>query len=533
LTPAEGRRLGGDAAPPSPSPDPAPVTGHLPGGSLDALLTDRASRFGDHVYLQAADAPRRLTFGGLDRLTHQVGRFLAARGIRRDDRVSVLAENGPGLVGFFFGIQRYGAAVNPINVEVNAKNVAQILHDVEPRLVLWSQTLAEELRATVAASGVETVPFDPDDLGPLLDGFPPTPDGGGRERRGRFAVIDYTSGTTSRPKGVCITHEAFAHMCDSPRQRFGIARGDRVLEYRSLAWASPQLLSLGATLHAGAVVVLGRRFSQHRFFDWIREHGITIAVGVPTVIHMLLERPREVTAASLPSLRFITSSSAPLTVDRQRDFERRYGIPVVQGCGMTEAGFMAGNPPGASRPGSIGLPMPHLRAWFRDDAGMPCPPGVEGELLVAGPQMASAYLTGRGRLEPIPADGFPTGDLGYADEAGYLHLTGRKKDVIIRGGVNIAPLEITAALLAHPGVADAATIGVPDRVYGEAAVSFVVPRAGAAVTSSALLAHCGEHLASFKVPAHIVVVDAIPRTDRGKVARDALDALWRTAAAGG
>jgi acyl-coenzyme A synthetase/AMP-(fatty) acid ligase len=493
--------------------------------SVAAVLAGHARERGDHVYLETIDPPRRLTFGQLDALTRRLGRLLAARGVRAEDRVSVLAENSLGFVVLFLGIQRYGAAVNPINVEVNAKNVAHILGDVKPRLVFVSRGLPAELDEAVAASGAEAVDFDPDDVEGLLADVPAAPEPGAP---GRFAVIDYTSGSTARPKGVCISHDAFSYMCDSVRRRFGIEAGEAVLEYRSLAWASPQLLSVGAALHSGARLVLARRFSQRRFFDWIRNYGITIAVGVPTVINMLLDRPVAVTAAELPALKFITSSSAPLPVERHRAFEARYGIPIVQGCGMTEAGWMAGNPPGARRMGSIGLPMPHLRVWFADAAGAPCPPGVEGELTVGGVQMASAYLAEGGRLEPIPADAFATGDLGYADEDGYLHLTGRKKDLIIKGGVNIAPLEITTALLSHPAVADAATIGVADATYGEAILSFVVPRAGAAVSADALLAHCRGRLAPFKMPAQVVLLDAIPRTERGKVARDTLQALWRS-----
>jgi acyl-CoA synthetase (AMP-forming)/AMP-acid ligase II len=145
--------------------------------------------------------------------------------------------------------------------------------------------------------------------------------------------------------------------------------------------------------------------------------------------------------------------------------------------------------------------------------------------------MASAYLGEDGRLVPIPQDGFRTGDLGHADADGYLYLTGRKKDLIIRGGVNIAPMEITAALLAHPAVAEAATIGVPDPLYGEAIASFVVPRAGAPVTPADLLVHCRGRLSDFKLPRHILLVEALPRNDRGKVAREALQACWRARAA--
>jgi acyl-coenzyme A synthetase/AMP-(fatty) acid ligase len=500
--------------------------------SVDALLTAHARERGDHVYLETIDPPRRLTFRQLDALTHRVGRFLAARGVRADDRVSVLAENSVGFVVLFFGIQRYGAAVNPINVEINAKNVAQILLDVRPRLVFVSHALAVELGDVVGASSADVIPFDPDDLDDLLAGVSTAPLAT-TAKPGRFGIIDYTSGSTARPKGVCITHDAFFYQCDSVRRRFGIEDGERVLEYRSLAWASPQLLSLGAALHSGAHLVLARRFSQRRFFDWIREYRITVAVGVPTVINMLLDRAPSLTASDLPSLKYITSSSAPLSLERQLDFERRYAIPIVQGCGMTEAGFMAGNAPSARRPGSIGTPMPNIRAWFVDATGAPCAPRVQGELTVAGAQMASAYLTEGGRLEPIPSDGFATGDLGYADEDGYLYLTGRRKDLIIRGGVNIAPLEITTALLSHPAVADATTIGVPDEIYGEAVVTFVVPRPGVTASSDVLLSHCRDRLAPFKMPTRIILLDAIPRTERGKVARDALEALWRSSRSDG
>jgi acyl-coenzyme A synthetase/AMP-(fatty) acid ligase len=242
---------------------------------------------------------------------------------------------------------------------------------------------------------------------------------------------------------------------------------------------------------------------------------------------MLLDRPLDVRHQQVPTLKFITSSSAPLSVERQREFERRYGIPIVQMCGMTEAGVMGGNPPAAPRTGSIGPPLKHIEARFVDDAGRECAPGQQGELWVRGPQLASAYLTGRGTLETIPRDGFRTGDIGYRDADGYLYLTGRKKDLIIRGGVNIAPLEITAALLAHEAVADATTIGVPDPIYGEAVVSFVTLRPGLAPGEPELRQHCRTRLSDFKLPTRIIVVDAIPKTDRGKIARDRLLGLAR------
>jgi acyl-coenzyme A synthetase/AMP-(fatty) acid ligase len=505
------------------------VSPPVPYRDLDAILAEHARLRGARTFLESLAPERRLSFTELDAVTNRLAHFLADRAVGAGDRVAVLAGNGPELVLCLLGVPRYGAVVAPLNVEVHARNVARMLHDLEPRLVLYHPAIPDELRRLARAAGDAAVPLDA--LWADLDGYPATP--GPRTGAGPpdIAIVDYTSGTTATPKGVCISHEAWFYMGRSLVERLGISEADRILEYRALSWASPQCLSLNPSVQSGATLVLAQHFSRRGFFDWIRAQRVTIAAGVPTVVEMLLAEPVPVTAADLPTLRFVTSSAAPLSPARQLEFEHRYGIPVVQGCGMTEAGFMGANPPGARRPGSIGPVVPYLEAGFVDEAGRPCPPGQTGELVVRGRQMASAYLIERGVRVPIPREGFPTGDLGHADADGYLYLTGRKKDLIIKGGVNIAPMEITAALLAHPAVAEAATIGVPDPVYGEAIVGFVVPRAGQTADPEGLLAHCRTRLSDFKLPGRIVVLEALPRTERGKLATAALRARWAGAAA--
>jgi acyl-coenzyme A synthetase/AMP-(fatty) acid ligase len=508
-------------------------TGLAPGGvayrDLDALLREHA-RDGARVYLEALEPRQTLDFAGLDDLTRRLAALLAERGLAAGDRVVLLGDNGVPWVVAFVGIQRYGATAVPFNTEVHAASLARMLGDVAPRLVLQPRSLPEPVRALVAASGVEAL--DLDDLVPTLRARPPCPAPPRVGTPEDVAIIDYTSGTTASPKGVSISHRAAFYMGRSLVERLEIGPGDRVLEYRSLAWASPQCLSLFPTLQAGARLILAPRFSRRAFFGWIEAHRVTIAAGVPTVFAMLLEDPVAIGPDAARSLRFVTSSAAPLAPEAQAAFERCYGVRVLQGCGMTEAGFMAINPPGAPRAGSIGPAVPYLRARFLDEAGEPCGPGVEGELCVAGPAMASAYLAEGGRLVSIPREGFRTGDLGHADADGYLYLTGRKKDLIIRGGVNIAPLEITTVLLDHAAVADAATVGVPDAIYGEGIVSFVVSRAGRRASAEDLLAHCRARLSAVKLPQAILVVDAIPKTERGKVQSDRLRALWEHARAG-
>jgi acyl-coenzyme A synthetase/AMP-(fatty) acid ligase len=499
----------------------------------DTLLAEHGRRRADKVFVESPDQAARITFGEFDRLANRVANFLRARGVGPGDRVSLLADNGIEALALFWGGLRARVVVNPINVEIREQHIAQILRDVRPRLAFWSRELPADPRPP-GGEAAPWIPFgtwaapapEPDDLFALLARVPDTPLGD-PPRRDDYSCIDYTSGTTDMPKGVLWTHEAYYAMSESSIERLEITDRDTVLDYRHFSWSSPQILSIGPTLITGATLVLARKFSQARFFDWVRDHGVTIAVGIPTVINMLLSRPVPVVKADLPRLRFMTSSTAPLSVEKQLEFERVYGIPIVQLAGGTETGFMAGNSPTRRTLGSIGKPTLNMTIRILDDAGQELGPRQEGEMVVSGRQLACAYWTADGPV-PIPQDGFRNGDLAYKDEEGNVYISGRKKDIIIKGGVNIAALEITNALLQHPDVAEAATIGVRDEIYGEVPVGFVAPRPGRPLTGAGALEHCAGRLAAFKVPAAVLVVDAIPKNANGKPAKEALASLWDT-----
>jgi len=423
--------------------------------------------------------------------------------------------------------------VNPINLEIREKHVSQILREVEPRAIFWSRELTIDPRllggndAPSFAFGAWNAPVPPeDDLFGRLRSASSEPVVTQPER-GDWSLINYTSGTTDAPKGAIWTHEAYYAMCESPVDRLEIGEADTILDYRHFSWSSPQILSIGPAMLTGATLVLARKFSQARFFDWLRDYRVSVAVGIPTVINMLLARPVAMSRAELPALRFMTSSTAPLSVDKQLEFEKTYGVPIVQLAGGTETGFMCGNHPAHRRLGSIGRPTLNMRVRILDDAGNELPPDREGEMVVSGRQLASAYWQGPDKLVPIPQDGFRNGDLARRDADGYVYITGRKKDIIIKGGVNIASLEITNCLLEHPDVADAATLGARDDIYGEVPVGFVAPRSGRAPREATLLEHCEKRLAAFKVPAAVVIVDAVPKNANGKIDRDALAAIWQ------
>jgi len=500
---------------------------------VNTLLEKHAGRRADKVFIHSPDQGSLITFGELESLTRRFANFLAGEGIGRGDRISLISDNGIEPLIVFWGGLRAGVIVNAINVEIREKHVSQILHDVAPKAVFWSRELVSDPRALGTggapwfAFGAWNAPAPAaDDLFGRLrreSDAPVTT----RPARTDWSLINYTSGTTDAPKGAIWTHEAYYAMCESPVDRLELGEADTILDYRHFGWSSPQILSVGPTMLTGATLVLARKFSQARFFDWLRDYRVTVSVGIPTVINMLLARPVLVTKADLPALRFMTSSTAPLSVDKHVEFEKTYGIQLVQLAGGTETGFMCGNHPGHRKLGSIGRPTLNMRVRILDDAGREVAPGEEGEMVVSGRQLASAYWQGPDQLVPIPQDGFRNGDLARRDDEGYIYITGRKKDIIIKGGVNIASLEITNCLLEHPDVADAGTLGVRDDIYGEVPVGFVAPRPGRNPGEAALLDHCRVRLVAFKVPAAVLIVDAVPKNANGKLDRDALAAVWQ------
>ena len=501
----------------------------------NTLFESHARRRPGKIFIESPDQGSRITFGEFEALTRRFATFLASEGVRVGDRISLLADNGIEALVVFWGALRAGVIVNPINVEIREKHVSQILHDVAPKAVFWSRELPTDPRG-LGTGGALWIPFGgwaaasppADDLFARLRAVSDAPVAA-RPARSDWSLIDYTSGTTDAPKGAIWTHEAYYAMSESPIDRLALTDADTILDYRHFSWSSPQILSVGPTLLTGATLVLARKFSQARFFDWLRDYRVTVAVGIPTVINMLLARPVAVTKADLPALRFMTSSTAPLSVEKHLEFEKTYGIPIVQLAGGTETGFMCGNSPSHRKLGSIGRPTLNMRVRILDDAGHELPPGQEGEMVVSGRQLASAYWQGPDKLVPIPQDGFRNGDLARRDDEGYVYITGRKKDIIIKGGVNIASLEITNCLLEHPDVADAGTLGVRDDIYGEVPVGFVALRPGRSPREASLLEHCRVRLVAFKVPAAVVVVDAVPKNANGKIDRDALAAVWQQA----
>ncbi len=340
-----------------------------------------------------------------------------------------------------------------------------------------------------------------------------------------------TSGTTGEPKGVILNEGQIAWTADHIRSSHQLTPADRGLTVLPFFHVNAPVVSLCTSIMAGSTIVIASRFSRSNFWNWIEEYEITWASIVPTIVAILLktEKPE-----FLPGmLRFVRTASAPLPAAHLNAFEAKFGIPVIETYGLSEAASqVTANPvpPGKHIAGSVGLSVGiALRVCQpRSEeesarALQDVAPGQTGEICVQGPSLIHAYWADRGN--GAFQDGwFRTGDLGHQDRNGYVYITGRLRDVIIRGGENIAPREIEETLLSHPAVDDVVVVGRPDIIYGEQVVAFVVLREDwiADDATASLLEYATRHFSPHKVPSDFVVLNTMPRNHTGKVDRPLL-----------
>ena len=505
----------------------------LPFESIRSVLDTYKHRHPEKIALYDLDQETSVTYRELHGVVNRIARFLRDRGIGKGDKVALLANENLEKLLCWMGIWRLGAVVCPLNVELNAAYLNGLLANIGPRMILWHEEL--DGPALTSKVSVEKIKFSkwqpgakapPDELFAMLAGYSADPEVDTENAAEDMAAIISTSGTTALPKCVVHNHISFWANALSVIDTLGITAEDRTLEYRSFGWSSTQVSSLMPWLVTGLTLHFAKRFSRRRFFDWIKTHEITFAAGVPTVINMLLNEPLGVTAKDVPSLRLMTCSSAPLGPAQWQRFEEMYGVTLVQLYGCSEGGWICGNHHDKRKMGTVGLPVKHQVFEIVDGDGNRCPPGVEGEVTVGGPQLCIAVISPEGAYQDVPDTRFRAGDLAVMDADGFVTITGRTKDLIIRGGVNIAPVEIDNVVMRHPGVVEAAAVGVPDEIYGEEIVCYVVAAADHQIAADDLSRHCEKHLPAFKMPKAFYFIDALPKNDRGKVRREDVKVLW-------
>jgi len=508
---------------------------------LQVWIARAARRAPGKPWVIATDDGRTVTYGQLHETAGRFATLLRRRGLSRNDRVALLANNSIEQLLCYFGVMAAGATICTIHVEMNRNQLGNIFERLKPKLIVYQDGLAlDDLLAGTSAPRLQLGRFDAPEAGTLFAELAELPPGEPEHaaQPDDDAIILFTSGTSARPKGVILNFREYLLNIDPLTAAFGITADDRLYDFRPFSWNSAQTLGGLAVVNRGATLVLSEKFSASRFFAHLRQHAVTIATGNPTTINILLNSAQSWHGKAwhrndLPKLRFVTSSSAPLLLEEWKRFEQQFGIPVAQGCGASEVSWIAAIPGEQRRLGRVGRPLPYHDLAIVDAAGRRLPAGEIGYVEIGGlGDHPYRYLGEDGTVQIHSRGRFRTGDLGALDADGFLTLTGREKELIIRGGAKISPLEIDSWLMQCADVIEAATVGVPDPVYGEEVVSYVVARPGANLDAAQLLRYCAATLPAFKAPKRIVLADALPKTERGKLDRKALAARWKTKLAG-
>jgi long-chain acyl-CoA synthetase len=500
-------------------------------------ITRAARRAPDKTWVVSADDGRAVSYGQLHDAAGRFASLLRQRGIGRNDRVALLANNSIEHLLCYFGVMAAGATLCTVHVEMNRNQLGNIFERLKPKLILYQDGLQlDDLLAGTAVPRLRIGRWDRPQADTLFAELARLTPGEAAQRAGPEddAIILFTSGTSAKPKGVILNFREYLLNIDPLAEGFGITADDRLYDFRPFSWNSAQTLGALAVVNRRATLILAEKFSAGRFFQQLRDHDVTIATGNPTTINILLNSEQNAHRDNLPKLRFMTSSSAPLLLEEWKRFEQKFGIPVAQGCGASEASWIAAIPGEARRLGKVGRPLAYHDLAIVDAEGRRLPAGEIGYVELGGlGDHPFRYLDEDGEVKIHSRGRLRTGDLGALDADGFLTLTGREKELIIRGGVKISPVEIDSFLMQHPDVIEAATVGVPDAIYGEEVMSYVVTRPGAAIDADALLRYCAAALPAFKAPKRIVLSpSALPKTERGKLDRKALAERWRREASG-
>ncbi len=438
---------------------------------------------------------------------------LRKRGIAAGDVVAIKLPNRTDLVVATFAAWRLGAAVTLISPTMVAAEAAYQIDDAGAKVLVAD--------SPVELVGPATAFLSPEELtaGQASAVVQPA-----EHRDDALALLIYTSGTTGRPKGVMLDHANLNAMCRMVIDEFAVTGDDHSLLVLPLFHCNGLVVGCLTPLLAGGQVTIAGRFRPTTFFDRLEQSGATFFSAVPTMYTMLADLPAEV-RPDTSAVRYGACGAAPASVELLTKFETRYGIPIIEGYGLSEGTCTSTANPldGKHKPGTVGLPLPgqKIRIVGADNADVP--QGESGEVLIQGPNVMRGYLNRPEETAKTLVDGWlHTGDVGRLDDDGYLTLVDRAKDMIIRGGENIYPKEIESIVYQLAEIAEAAVVGRVHPVYGEEPVLFVSLNAGATLSAERIREHIVESLSKFKHPAEITILDDLPKNPIGKIDKPAL-----------
>ncbi len=505
--------------------------------TLGDLLEARVSVAPEKDFLFSESDGRRFTFAEFDRAVNRAAQMLKAHGVGKGDVVSLLMPNSVEYIIAYFACWRLGSVAGPVNSLLKAQEISFVISDSETRVLLvhpdFLPTIDARrsglpaLREVIDFSDEAAATKDFSDDNSRTADF--SSDGLNCETE---AIIIYTSGTTGKPKGCLLTHGNLIANARQISQWLGFNRDDRLLTIMPLFHMNAVSVTTMSALYAGGSTVVSPKFSASRFWQIISDYKITSFGSVATMLSMLLTTYPEGVPEGLQTeqLRFAMCGSAPVPAEVMKRFEETFNCLVIEGYGLSESTCRSTfNPPDERRrPGSCGKPIGN-EMQVVDDDDREVATGELGEIVLRGENILKGYYRNPEATATAFRNGwFHTGDVGYRDKDGFFFIVDRKSDMIIRGGENIYPREIDEVLYQHPAIAAAATIGVPDQLYGEEVAAFVVLKAGGEATEADVIAFCRARLADYKCPKTIRIVSEIPKGPTGKLLKRELASQFRS-----
>jgi fatty-acyl-CoA synthase len=499
--------------------------------NIGEWVAKRARLYPDRPFLK--EGARECDNAGFDALVNQTAHALAALGVVKGDRVVVLMANTSAFLEVFFACAAIGALIVPVNLHLTEAELAHIVRDAAPRVLIYSSesgAKAANLRAGLAsgirflAHGAEAPADDPLLEDATRDRPRSAPAPAAEVDLADPLMIMYTSGTTGRPKGAVLTHGNFLFGAIHSLHNYPLDASCKSLVVAPLFHIGALAASVTPVVYAGGSLVLKSFDNPSDIISCIREEAISFMFAVPVMYDMLTKAARW-PSADFSSVRFFIAGGAPMPVPLIRRYQEEKGVPFAQGYGMTETLRITALDlaDAVRKAGSIGKEVFHTTVKMIADDGAEVPPGATGEIVVKGPTVFKGYWNDPGATAASLRDGwFHTGDLGRCDADGFLYVVGRKSDLIICAGENIYATEVERAIEGHPQVAAAAVVGMPDAKRGEVVAAFICLKDERPLLKDDLLHFLDGKIAAFKQPRKIVCVKELPRNRAGKVVKHAL-----------
>lgn len=504
--------------------------------SIAEMLTVRSQETPDAIHVYYYD--QTITYGQTNERANRVANFLKEKGVTKGDIVAVMILNSPEVYYTMWGVQKLGAIPLCINYMLKGPEISYVLNDSKSKVAFvgsdymidftkgWEQADTKPLVVEVVTDVQQDSKIASMTLADILAQYP-ADEALVKQRPDDPFMLLYSSGTTGKPKGIMIPNKAELSICRDIL-KLGIIKGDNdiMMILLPMFHTNPLCVWTYPLSFAGQTLCIRKQFSPGDFWPSVIEYGVTLVQGVPAMLDYVYNSidPATIDKSKL-RLRGAICGAAPLPVELLSGFQEKFQVTIWEGYGLTEvAGVSTINPPlGKSKNGSVGIAFPEQKVEIMDENNNILPIGEKGEICMKGDANMMCYLNNPEATAETIKDGWlHTGDIGYMDEEGYFYISGRKKEMIIRGGENIYPREIEIVIEDHPKVAGVAVVGVPDKALGERVKAFIILKEPGSLTGDEMKAYLMERIAKYKVPEFYAFVSDFPMNATGKILKQEL-----------